>query len=229
MLLTVWSPKGGSGTSVLAAALGLHLARAGGAALVDLGGDQPALLGLADDPGVGVLDWLARPAEVPAGALEHLMVEAAPDLGLLPRGSEPRDRPPPERVRELAAALRGRSAPAVLDAGSSGGSFRRLLVEESDASVVVARACYVTLRRATADELVSRADGLVVLEERTRALGARHVREVLDLPLLARVPARPEIARAADAGTLAARVPRALDRAAAAVVAALAVGERTDR
>jgi Flp pilus assembly CpaE family ATPase len=40
MLLALWSPKGGSGTSVLAAACALVLARHGaGARLADLGGD----------------------------------------------------------------------------------------------------------------------------------------------------------------------------------------------
>ncbi len=63
MLLTLWSPKGGSGTSVLAAACALVLARrADGARLVDLAGDQPAIFGLPTDPGTGLADWLARRA-----------------------------------------------------------------------------------------------------------------------------------------------------------------------
>jgi MinD superfamily P-loop ATPase len=47
VLLALWSPKGGSGTSVLAAACALVLGRRGGARLADLDGDQPALFGLA--------------------------------------------------------------------------------------------------------------------------------------------------------------------------------------
>src|SRR6516164_8423946 len=49
MLLALWSPKGGSGTSVLAAAAALVLARgpAGGCQLADLDGDQPAIFGFA--------------------------------------------------------------------------------------------------------------------------------------------------------------------------------------
>src|SRR5262245_66504288 len=57
VLLVLWSPKGGSGTSVLAAACALVLGRRGGARIADLDGDQPALFGLAWDrpPGTGAL------------------------------------------------------------------------------------------------------------------------------------------------------------------------------
>ena len=46
VLVTCWSVKGGSGTTVVAAALALSLARRDeGALLVDLAGDVPAALG----------------------------------------------------------------------------------------------------------------------------------------------------------------------------------------
>ena len=51
MLVCCWSPKGGSGVSVFAAACALTLARAGGGVrLADLDGDQPSILGLPSDP-----------------------------------------------------------------------------------------------------------------------------------------------------------------------------------
>ena len=58
MLVCFWSPKGGSGTSVIAAAAALVLARETDARVVDLAGDQPAVLGLAHDPVPGLLDWM---------------------------------------------------------------------------------------------------------------------------------------------------------------------------
>ena len=88
MLVVLWSPKGGSGTSTLAAACALVLARhSGGARLADLGGDQPALFGLGADPATGLADWLAAGPEAPTDALERLAVEAAPGVVLLPRGA----------------------------------------------------------------------------------------------------------------------------------------------
>ena len=57
MLITCWSSKGGSGTTVVAAALAhLLAAEADGALLVDLGGDLPAALGL-PEPHEGLTGW----------------------------------------------------------------------------------------------------------------------------------------------------------------------------
>ena len=62
MVTVCWSPKGGSGTTVVAASLALVLAqREGGALLVDLAGDVPAALGMPEPSGQGAVDWLAAP------------------------------------------------------------------------------------------------------------------------------------------------------------------------
>ena len=89
-LLTLWSPKGGSGTSVFAAACALVLARSSGARLVDLGGDQPAIFGLGAEPGTGVADWLEAGPGAPTDALDRLAIEAAPGVALIPAGDPPR-------------------------------------------------------------------------------------------------------------------------------------------
>ncbi|MDP9388603.1 MAG: hypothetical protein M3Q48_12005, partial [Actinomycetota bacterium] len=91
MLVACWSVKGGSGTTVVAAALGLLLARAApaGAVLVDLGGDVPAALGVREPVGPGVAEWLEAGPTVGADALGRLEVEVAPGLRLVPRGTGP--------------------------------------------------------------------------------------------------------------------------------------------
>ena len=86
-LLAFWSPKGGSGTSVTAAACAIYAARrVGPVRLVDLRGDQPAVLGLGAEPETGVADWLAAGPTAPTDALDRLGVEIVPGLSLLPRG-----------------------------------------------------------------------------------------------------------------------------------------------
>ncbi|HET9443595.1 MAG TPA: hypothetical protein VFO65_09740, partial [Acidimicrobiales bacterium] len=74
MLVTCWSVKGGSGTTVVSAALSLLLARRcpGGAVVVDVGGDVPAALGLPDPAGSGLSDWVAVGAGPAPGALGRL-------------------------------------------------------------------------------------------------------------------------------------------------------------
>lgn len=217
MLLALWSPKGGAGTSVLAAACAAVLARRGACRLADLAGDQPAVLGLGADPETGITEWLATGADAPVDALDRLAVEVAPALRLIPLGT-PRVLAPPaaaESGAALATALGSSASPCVVDAGRADQPATRMVVEIADVSVVVVRGCYLTLRRAVHAPLTARADGLAFVDEPGRALGAAEARDVLDLPVLTRVPVRPAIARAVDAGVLALRPPDALARAAA--------------
>ena len=58
-MFVCWSAKGGSGTTVVSAALALVLSQSRPALLVDLAGDLPATLGIAEPTGPRVLDWLA--------------------------------------------------------------------------------------------------------------------------------------------------------------------------
>ena len=61
-MIVCWSVKGGSGTTVVASTLALMRAAESqrGALLVDLAGDVPAVLGLAEPSGPGISDWFAH-------------------------------------------------------------------------------------------------------------------------------------------------------------------------
>jgi hypothetical protein len=214
-VLACWSTKGGSGTTVVVAALGLIQARRhdGGALLVDLGGDLPAVLGQPEPPGPGLADWLEAGREVPADGLARLEVEVAPGLALVPRGEGPLVAP--ERAEVLAAVLAGDRRPVVVDCGCAHESAAdhdvRAVLAGAGASVLVTRACYLALRRAVAGGPTPA--GVVVVAEPGRALSVADVGSVLVAPVLAEVPWDPVVARAVDAGLLASRLPRSLDRA----------------
>ena len=206
MLVTCWSVKGGSGTTVVAAALAVLLSRrlADGALLIDAGGDVGAVLGLAEPSGApGLADWLAAPPDVGAGALDRLVVPAGPGLSVLPRGSGPISLGGTER---LLAAVAGRPV-VVVDAGPPS-SFGVELAAASTLSLLVIRPCYLALRRALAAP--ARPSGVVVVEEPKRSLDAVDIEDVLGVPVQAIVPWSPDIARAVDAGLLGSRLPRPL-------------------
>jgi hypothetical protein len=158
-------------------------------------------------------------------------VTAAPGVALLPRGGAT-DRalaplPAAEAGAALAVALRDGPVPTVVDAGGVTTPATRALVEVADVSVVVIRGCYLGLRRAVHSPLLRRAAGVALLEEQGRSLGAAEVADVLDRPVLARVPVRASIARAVDAGVLAARLPEPLARSAARLLTRVELlGER---
>lgn len=221
MLVALWSPKGGSGTSVFAAACSLVLARdrssTVGARLADLDGDQPAIFGLGGDPGFGLHDWLAAGPEAPAEALDRMTLEIASGLMLLPRGGPaPLLAPVPaaEAGAALAVLLADSAIPTVVDCGTAAEPATRAVAEVADVSVVVLRGCYLALRRAVQAPALARTAGVVLIDEPGRSLSEKELVDVLGVPVLARVAVRAPIARAVDAGVLATRLPDSLARAA---------------
>lgn len=205
MLVTCWSAKGGSGTTVVAAALGVLLARrlSEGALLVDAGGDVGCALGLAEQHTPGLADWLRSPREVDGTAIDRLVVAGAPGLEVLPRGAGAF---PADAADRLLDALATRPV-VVVDAGPPS-AFAYQLAAASTVSLLVLRPCYLALRRALAAPV--RPSGVVLVEEPKRTLDVGDIESVLGVPVLSVVPWDEGIARAVDAGLLGARLPRPL-------------------
>ena len=206
MLVTYWSAKGGSGASVLAAAHGLVAASSGPTLLVDLDGDLPRVLGVAE-PATGVADWLAAGASVPADAVDRIAVAVAPNLHLLARGAGPLQI---ERAEVLAGLLAASPRTVVVDGGSRPGPVARAVARVADRSVLVTRPCYLAVRRQHDLDLAPTEVALV--REAQRALDARDIAQAVGAPVRTTVPFDPAVSRAVDAGLLRARLPRALAR-----------------
>ena len=217
MLLTCWSAKGGSGTTVVAVALSLLVARRSSspAVLVDMAGDAAAALGV-HGPGPGIGDWLAAGPDLPASALARLGIEVAPNLSLIPAGEfvtadAVTQAGAVPRLVEALAALQSDDAPVIVDAGvprPGDGDLAAAAIRAASTSLLVLRPCYLGLRRALASP--HRPTAVVLVDEHERALDVADIEDALGTPVVAVVPNRPEIARAVDAGLLAGRLPRAL-------------------
>jgi hypothetical protein len=200
---------------VIAAAAALTFAREGPARLADVAGDQPALLALADEPDKGLRDWLLAGPQAPVDALDRIARDVTGRLRLLPAGNGDVGRALPEAGAALAVALGAEPATTVVDAGVLGAPVAPALdalVEVADASIIVVRSCYLTLRRAVRLEATARATGAVLVEEAGRSLAARDIADVLGVPVMATVPVKASIARAVDAGVVPSRLPDALAR-----------------
>lgn len=216
MFVSCWSAKGGAGTTVIAASLALVLSeRAGpGVLLVDLGGDLPAVLGIAEPDGPGVAAWAAAGSRVPADALARLEVPVRSGVTLLPRGSTALV--DEDRASLLAGLLATDDRTVVVDCGTlAQGSAVAPLAAAATASLLVTRPCYLALRRAVAAPL--RPTGVVLIDEPGRALDRGDVEAVVGAPVTATVALEAGVARAVDAGLLASRLPRGLHRALRAV------------
>ena len=211
MLTAYWAAKGGAGATVLAAAHALVSARQRATVAVDLDGDLVCALGAAGGAAgeaPGVAEWLRAGGDVPADALDRLLVPISDDLFLLPRGAGPLDA---ARAGVLGRLLASAPREVVLDAGTRPGPAARAMVREADRSVLVTRACYLALRRLHTLGLAPTEVALV--REASRALDAGDVAEVVGVPVRTTIPVDPGIARAVDAGLLASRLPRPLARA----------------
>lgn len=206
MYTLCWSPKGGSGTTVIAAAIALLSARSEPTVLIDLGGDTAAALGIAAPDGPGMAEWLASPHATPE-ALWRVGIDAGPQLRLIHSGSAPVVLSGLQAERLAAAAASG-VGHTVIDAGPQAGppSLHRCAAR----SLVVVRPCYLALRRAVM--LPRMATGAVVVTEPGRALRSVDVERALGVPVVADVAWDPAVARAIDAGLLASRLPATLSR-----------------
>lgn len=219
MLVSLWSAKGGAGVSVTAALLALRAGRRDpqGVLLVDIGGDQPLILGAPPSSSAGLSDWLAGSRRSPSG-LTAAAGTVAPGLELLHRGSRPW--PGSETVDDAVGVLSEHPATVIVDAGNllggdPGADVGARFAAAATRSILVTRPCYLAVARARDAPVVPSA--IVLLREPDRALTAVDVESAIGAPVVASIDVDPAVARAVDAGLLAGRSPRGLDRALDAV------------
>lgn len=202
MITICWAAKGGSGTTVVAAALALT--GTDETLLVDLAGDLPAVLGCPEPDGPGVGDWLG--SDAPASRLEALERPVTPRVRLVHIGDR---RPvagapvPATRWTALARRLADEQRRVVVDAGT--GDPPAELVTVATHAWLVTRPCYLALRAAI--RLRARPTGIVVVDEPGRALRPADLEATVGAPIVATMLLDPAIARAVDAGLVASRLP----------------------
>ena len=217
MVFSCWSAKGGSGTTVVSVALAVLLGQQSdaGSVFVDLEGDGPTVFGRPEPDGPGLSDWFAASESVGVVAIERLERPVADSVRLVPRGR--RALTSEVRARICTERLIADERPVVVDVGRITGNgdsedlVRRCFAEAATTSLLVTRPCFISLHRALS--LPLRPTGVVLIEEAGRALGRRDVEDVLGVPVVATIEVDAAVARAVDAGLLAARLPSSLGRA----------------
>jgi MinD-like ATPase involved in chromosome partitioning or flagellar assembly len=212
-MIVCWSVKGGSGTTVVASTIALMRAAESqrGALLVDLAGDVPAVLGLAESLGPGINDWFANCDHESRMTLQSIAIQATANLQIITRGSKQLDAN--TNFSELYAALKTFDLPIIVDAGC--GLPSPDLLAHASSSLLVTRPCYLSLRRAA--QLSVSPTGIVLINEAGRALGKHDVEAVIGAPVVAEISFDAAIARAIDAGLLASRIPTIMSKQLAAV------------
>ena len=209
MLISVWSPKGGSGTSIVAAVIAAAVAKSHpDVRLVDLLGDQPAVCGVRLNARIGACELLASESELHDGAVDALTVDIHEAFRLVPAGRAQLAGVTAARGAAVARALRYALPLYVVDAGCAATPAVASLVRASDVALMVMRPCFLALQHASLRvDLVERSTGIVCISEPGRALGARDLVSVLGRPVLCEFDVDPDVARSVDAGMLLRRTP----------------------
>lgn len=200
-MILCFALKGGSGTTVVACACALSLQPS---LLVDLSGDVPAALGMAEPGGPGVAEWM-RSATSTADSLAALGIAATAGVSVVPRGQ---GLMPEAAYARLVGALANERGTVVVDAGT--GVPHPDLLAAASCSLLVTRPCYLSLRRASA--LRVPVSGVVLIAEPGRALRAKDIESATGVPVVAELMLDPAVSRAVDSGLLASRLPRTLIR-----------------
>lgn len=213
MITLCLAAKGGSGTTVVACTSAIQAS--GPSLLVDLDGDAPAVLGVAEPDRPGVVDWLASHA--PISHLDDLVVDVAPDLFLLPaRGTASNTNGLPLDAERWAGLsewfvewAHHTGGSVVIDAGTL--PIPAMFAEQCPNRWLVTRPCYLSLRHAS--RLTTRPTGVILIDEPGRALGRRDVENATSAPVITRIAWDSRVARSVDCGLLVSgRLTRSLGR-----------------
>ena len=202
MLIILSSPKGGSGTSVVTASLAIVSSSSTPTLLVDLAGDQAAIMGLPEPP-VGIKDWTNGMTH---REFDEILIACNDNLQLAPFGSSAVEIFSTSAWGNLARELMQRESNGVniiIDFGQ--GDLPLAFNKLTDMHFMVTRPCYLSLRRAV--NIEQKFSGVIVVQEHDRVLTTSDVESVMKLKCVAEVPYSSEISRRVDSGLLKSRLP----------------------
>ena len=166
--------------------------------LIDLCGDVPAAIGMAEPHGPGINDWLNEGNIGDPQQMVMLGTPVIPGLVVLHRGARFVTGEP--RWEALATAISSLPHDVIIDAGTT--YVPEVLTQAVKNVSMVVKPCYLSLRRASR---LPRPSNVFVIKEENRALTVKDVGNVLGVPVAAEIPYEAAISRAVDAGLLTAR------------------------
>ena len=205
MFTILSSPKGGTGTSVVAASLAIVSSSSSPTLLVDLAGDQAAILGLPQPP-IGLNDWANG---MTYREFDEIISLCHDNLYLAPTGTfdfETLNANAWDKLLRALSLKHSEGCNIIVDLGRA--DIPLALRKIVDTCYLVTRPCYLALRRAV--DLETAFSGVIVVNEPDRVLTSRDVESVLKLKCVAEIPYTSEISRRVDSGLLKSRLPMAL-------------------
>lgn len=220
MLVSIFSPKGGSGTSTNACLLAKSFSRhmpSMPIVLIDaFNGDLDSIVGIDPESEYGFAQWLES-ANPNIHNLEKISNSVFENLTFVSNSSVKHDRfssqtnsveDKAERYEKITSALSDDASVCIVDLGTRVDALSSVIVAASDLVVMAIKSCYVSLNRATAHPYREYADACIFIEEQGRSINSKQVSEVLKINCIIELDARRDFARAIDAGVLLFRTPK---------------------
>lgn len=220
MLVSIFSPKGGSGcstsTCLIAKSLASHMPNIEVFLIDGHNGDLDSIVGIETESEYGFVQWLES-ANPTVTNLDRISNSVFENLSFVKFSSVKRDAysniieiesADVEKFEKITTALSGEENICVVDLGTRVDAISNSIVAASDLVIMVMKGCYVGLNRATAHPYSQYVDAAIVIEEQGRSIGSRQISEVLKINCIIEIDARRDFARAIDAGVLIFRTPK---------------------
>lgn len=221
MLITVFSPKGGSGTTTCAALIAKSFSQQFSipTVLIDAyDGDVETVVGVDSESEYGFIQW-TEAKDPTANNLARIATSISDNFSFVSYSSVKNDKynaPAPsqsiqeknQKAAQLVEALSNNESNYVIDIGTNVNESTNAIIEASDIVVMVIKGCYISLNRASSHPYSSSADSVIVLSEPGRTITSKQICDVLRIKCVIEIEARRDFAKCIDAGILIFRTPK---------------------
>jgi pilus assembly protein CpaE len=212
-VISIYSPKGGTGCTTIAVNLGVTLAERGRRTLLIDGslqfGDVAVMLNM--KPSTSIVDLMDRMAEVDADLISSVVVEHESGLGVLmaPPRPEMADLVSEEKMKKLLDQLRKSFEFIIIDTSSSLNDVALSMLDASDRIFLVTEQSLPTLKNVSrffdlAETLSYQRSKIMLVVNRAserRGISVKDISDTLKRPVISTIPVDEEtVSRAADQG-----------------------------
>lgn len=221
MLITVFSPKGGSGSTTCSALIAKSFSTKfkTKTVLIDAhNGDLQTVVGVEPKSEYGFVQWVQAkfPSQKNLDRISNRINENLSyvtfssivnddfniDLDTINHDTEN------TLTKKLVDALSNTENIYVIDVGTKSDEIAKAFIEASDLVFMVIRGCYVGLSRAMAHPFRKNIDVVLVIEESGRTITSKQITSALKLNCVIEVEARRDYAKSIDAGVMLFRTPK---------------------
>lgn len=216
MFISVFSPKGGVGTTVTSALIAHCISRYGPTFAIDAcAGDLHSVCGSDETPRFGFEEWIRShtPTQASLSTIACYVHENLSCVSSRAHITHREESSISDVTIDISSAIgvfHESTAHCVIDCGTATSEYAKEIIDASDVVVVVMRSCYGAMVKLMEHSCREKADVCVFVKEAGRTISVQNISELLDVSRMICLDARRDFARSIDAGVLVHRPPHHL-------------------